>query len=356
MEKLSLAVVGAGWRGLFFVRIALALPHLFHFCGVIERDKILRDSVHNEFGVPIFADADQLLKTEKPDFVVLAVSYSNMAEVAEEWADLGIPLLMETPPAPSIERLNSLYLKLRSHKVQVAEQYQFQPMHSARLKLIEMGLLGDVYSARVGFNNKYHSISILRLALKVGFRLPSVYATRYSHQMTEGPGRGGDPVADRLVKADQLLFNLDYGDCQGISDTEDNQHRSWIRFLQIVIRGTKGEICNDEILYLRDYLTPCHLKLDPVRTGTGGNMEGMYLRGIRAGNDWVYKNPFGEARLYDDEIAVAECMYRMKDYLLNDVSFYSLADACHDQYLSILCEESIKLDKKVQAEPQQWCL
>ena len=332
------------------------MPHLFRLCGVVEKDKVLRESVHNEFGVLVFADSESLLRNEKPDFAVLAVSYADMADVAEEWADLGIPLLMETPPAGSIDRLNSLYSKLRSHKVQVAEQYQFQPMHSARLKLIEMGLLGDVYSVRVGFNNKYHSISILRLALQTGFRLPSVYATRFSHQMTEGPGRGGDPVADRLVNADQLIFHLDYGDRQGISDTEDNQHRSWIRFLQIVVRGTRGEINNDEILYLRDYLTPCHLKIEPVRKGTGGNMEGMYLQGIRAGNDWIYRNPFGQVRLYDDEIAIAECMYRMKDYLLNDVSFYSLGEACHDQYLSILCEESIKQGQKVQAERQPWCL
>ena len=37
MEKLSLVVVGSGWRGLFFIRIVLSLPHLFNLCGVVEK-------------------------------------------------------------------------------------------------------------------------------------------------------------------------------------------------------------------------------------------------------------------------------------------------------------------------------
>ena len=46
----------------------------------------------------------------------------------------------------------------------------------------------------------------------------------------------------------------------------------------------------------------------------------------------VRKTPFPNARLNDDEIAVATCMLKMKEYLDTGTDFYSLQDALQDMY------------------------
>ena len=43
--------------------------------------------------------------------------------------------------------------------------------------------------------------------------------------------------------------------------------------------------------------------------------------------EFLYRNPFGNARLNDDEIAVATCMMKMADSLENGIEFYSLKES-----------------------------
>ena len=53
----------------------------------------------------------------------------------------------------------------------------------------------------------------------------------------------------------------------------------------------------------------------------------MYLRGITLGAEWIYRNAFTPARLFDDEIAVATCLTGMAAWLDGGPDVCSLADA-----------------------------
>lgn len=46
-------------------------------------------------------------------------------------------------------------------------------------------------------------------------------------------------------------------------------------------------------------------------------------------------NPFKNARLSDEEIAIATCLSKMKVYVQNGIEFYSLHDAFIDYSLMI---------------------
>ena len=88
--------------------------------------------------------------------------------------------------------------------------------------------------------------------------------------------------------------------------------------------------------------------------GQDGNLEGFYHKGILAGNEWLYRNPFAPARLTDDEIAVATCLQKMAEYVQGGPSFCGLPEASQDHYLSLMIEKAVRTGEAVKAEKQVW--
>ena len=82
-----------------------------------------------------------------------------------------------TPPAQTVEDLEELHeLVASGAKIQVAEQYLFQPIHQARLAVIASGKLGTVSHAQVSAAHGFHGISLLRSYLGVGAENCSIRA------------------------------------------------------------------------------------------------------------------------------------------------------------------------------------
>ena len=84
------------------------------------------------------------------------------------------------------------------------------------------------------------------------------------------------------------------------------------------------------------------------------NNNGLWHRGIQFMDKLVYENPFPNARFNDDEIAVAECMQLMKNYVDGGAELYPLREALQDTYLSFMIEDAISDGKPIQTETQVW--
>ncbi len=353
MKQLRIGLVGTGWRSNFFIRIARMLPERFTVIGAVYRSERGRETAL-QWGVPVFGDHQDLIGLA-PDYVILSVNRDNMGELMRLYARHEIPLLIETFPAKDVDELLALYRDLAGAKIQVAEQYPYQPLNAARIALADTGILGKVYQMQSSLPNGYHAVSVQRKLLHAGRTCPVIRANRYTHPMTGGPGRTGDPTEDKLVDAKQMLYQLDYGDRQAINDLEDNQHRSFIRTQHWVIRGERGELRGEDVLYLKDIVTPCRFTLERVMAGEGPNLEGLYLRGVRGGDHgWYYQNPYMPARLFDDEIAVAACMDKMGVYLETGEAFYPLEEELMDLYLALMIQQAADEDRPVAVKPQPW--
>lgn len=353
MNPLRIGLVGAGWRTHFFIRIARMLPERFAIVGGVYRSDRSREQLL-AWGVPALASQEALIGL-KPDYVNLSVNRDSMAELMRLYARRNIPLLIETFPAKSVEELRELYGDLCGARIQVAEQYPFQPLNAARIAVAHSGLLGDIYQMQSSLPNGYHAVAVQRRLLGVGRACPVIRANRYLHRMAGGPGRAGDPAEDAPVDVKQTLYQLDYGGKQALNDLEDNQHRSFIRTQHWVLRGQRGELRGEDVLYLKDFLTPCRFTLERVMAGSGPNLEGLYLRGVRGGDHgWYYRNPYMPARLYDDEIAVAACMDKMGTYLATGEEFYPLQEELMDLYLALMIEKAADEGKTIEAKPQPW--
>ena len=350
MDVVPFAIVGAGWRAGFYVRVARALPGIFRVTGVLTRDPGRAAHASTAWGLPVRSSMDEIL-ADRPAFVVLAVPRAATPSLLRELTDAGVPVLAETPPASDLDALAALAdLAASDARIQVAEQYQFQPHHAARLAVARSGLLGTVTQAQVSVAHDYHGINLLRRYLGAGFTPVTITACRFESPIVAGPDRSGPPAGERLERSEQVLAWFDFGGRLGVYDFTPDQYFSWIRSPRVLLRGERGEINDMAVRALRDAVTPVTLELARRDTGHDGNLEGLYHVGITLGDEWVYRNPFVPARLTDDEIAVATCLERMVDYIGGGAPFCSLAEAAWDQELGLRMGEAWSTGRPVRVE------
>ncbi|WP_462409905.1 Gfo/Idh/MocA family protein [Neobacillus sp. Marseille-QA0830] len=347
---------GAGFRAQYYLRIAQALPDFFRVSGMVVRDVHKGSGLEEKYHVATYRSLEQLLEKEEPDFAVVAVSKPAAPDYLLRLGKLGIPVLAETPPAPSIKELIQLHEQLtcKGAKIQVAEQYHLQPLHQARLSVIQSGRLGNVTQATVSISHFYHGVSLIRKMLGIGFEDAVIRGMRFEAPIVAGPDRSGPPKEEKLINAERDLAWLDFGGKLGIYDFTKDQHRSWIRSNHLSVRGDRGELFDNRLSVLDDFSTPLYLDLKRIDKGEEENLEGHYLEGILAGERWVYRNPFIPARLYDDEIAIASCLVKMAEYAAGGPSFYSLPEASQDHYLGLMMEKAIGTGEIVKTARQPW--
>ena len=355
MSQTAFAIIGAGWRSEFYLRIAHALPDRFRVSGMVVRDAAKAAKVEEKWDVKTHRTLGALMEGAAPDFAVVCVAQAANAAVLREVADRDVPALVETPPAGDLADLLSLHeLTERGAKVQVAEQYIFQPMHAARLAVVASGRLGKVTQAQVSAAHGYHGLSLIRHYLGVGFDECTIVGRRFASPIIAGPGRDGPPTEEKTKMSAQTLAWLEFGDKLGVFDFTGDQYFSWVRSPRVLVRGERGEINNGTVRYLQDFRTPVEFDLRRCDAGEDGNLEGYYHKGILAAGEWVYENPFVPARLSDDEIAIATSMDKMAHYVQGGPSFYTLAQASQDRYLDLMIEQAIKTGNPVAATRQPW--
>jgi predicted dehydrogenase len=308
------------------------------------------------WNVPTFRTVESLLAHTSPGFAVLSVPRTEAPNLIVRLASQGLPVLAETPPAQDLDALNRLYAEVgHDAQVQVAEQYLYQPLHAARLAIAKAGTLGTVSQAQVSVAHGYHGVSLIRQFLNAGLdEEVRIRAFRFTSPIVRGPSRAGDPAEHQIGSSDQVIAYLEFKDRLGVFDFTGDQYFSWIRSPRLLVRGDKGEISGNYVRALMDFRTPYELELRRMNAGVDGNLEGFHLKGIMAGDQWVYRNPVQPGRLSDDEIAIATCLLKMGEYVQGGPAFYSLAEAAHDHYLSLLIDASVRSGDAAVSSAQSW--
>ncbi|MDD7927872.1 Gfo/Idh/MocA family protein [Microbacterium thalli] len=355
--SVTFGIVGSGWRSEFFLRIAAAMPDRFTVTGLVTRSADTAADIEGSWGVRAHADLDGLLAAGPPDFVVVSVPRDVAPGIVVDLVDRGVPVLTETPPAGSLDDLVALWERVQrpgAPTVQVAEQYHLSPLLSAQLAVAHSGRLGRATQALVAQCHDYHGVSVIRRALGIGADDAEVTASVFRSPLVAGPGRGGDPTEERTVTATQTTARFTFGDRLGVYDFAGEQYFSWIRGNRLLIRGERGEIENTEVRWLRRFDEPAFASLRRVMTGEGGNLEGMFLRGIALGDEWVFGNPFRPARINDDEIAIARMLDGMPRAIAGDAPVYSLAEASQDHYLALLMQRAAETGNTLRSTRQPW--
>ena len=355
-DRIRFGLVEAGGRSDFFLRIVRQMPKHFEVVCAQVRDAVKGKVNADQEQLPLDNALPELLERKGMEFVLVSVSQPAAAEVIASVASTGLPVLTETPPSQTMVELERLTALTRNGAhIQVAEQYPFQPLHAARLALARDGRLGDIMQAQVSAAHGYRGVSLLRLMLGVDRRVLEIHAFGVESRLLASRRRTGRPVAGKLEESHQILALFEFASGQsGLFDFTWDQYWAWVRTPRVLIRGTRGEIVQDRIAWLRDSQTPMSLPLERVDGGRLGCLEGYHHHGVQVGQEWVYRNPTVPARLSDDEIAAVDCLLRMGANVRAGGHFYDLAQGAQDQYLTLLIEEFVRTGEAVRSSRQAW--
>jgi len=237
---ITFGIVGGAWRAEFFFRIAQTLPERFQIAGCVTRTQSTRARIEKKWGIPTFGSIGELAEL-KPAFVVTSVPWAVSAPIILELASHDVAVLAETPPAEDLDAMLYLWNALpRNARIQVAEQYQFQPLHATRLALARSGLLGEVYQAQISVAHGYHGVSLIRKFLGAGFENATILALGFKSPIVAGPTRAGPPTEERKTLTTQVIATLEFDGKLAVFDFVEDQYFSWIRARRVLVRGYRG--------------------------------------------------------------------------------------------------------------------
>lgn len=115
--------------------------------------------------VPWFTDLDLLVADTEPEIGIVCVAYRANGEVGLMAVEAGLHVLLETPIAHKLSEADAIIAaaQQRDRKVEVAEQFHRRPLEQIKLKLIEAGVFGRIYTSFNDFaGHAYHGMSVMR--------------------------------------------------------------------------------------------------------------------------------------------------------------------------------------------------
>lgn len=356
MEKIRIGLIGGGWRSEFYVRAAQQLSERFEIVCAFLRSPEKAAEFTKTFGIRTVCSLDELMAAPV-DYVILTVKRDAMLPMLERLFQAEIPVLCETPPAPTLAGLNELWGLAEKYRprINVAEQYFLQPYHQSVLKLVESGLIGEVGSVNISMMHGYHAANMIRRYLGIGFENGTVSGKRYRVPSVVHCGRGGLDFSGTNSVQQRSLVTLDFENGKtALYDFNEDQYFSYIRTRHLCVSGVRGEIYDLDVRYLNEKFEPVTDTLKRIDLGAYSNLEGFSHRGFQLGGKRLYQNPFEGARMSDDEIAVASCMVKMYESLHGEKDFYPLQQALQDSYLALAMEQAAETGLPVATENQSW--
>jgi predicted dehydrogenase len=350
-------VVGTGWRAEFFVRLGRLLPDVLTVTGVVGRNPVRSAEVAARWGIAGFGSVQALLGESAPDFVISSVPWDANPEVLEQAVGLGVPVLSETPPAPDQAGLVALWERVgQSGLVQVAEQYPLMPLHAARLTAVRRGLIGTPTSVQISSTHQYHAMALIRSFLGAGIGPATVQAGRFQAPLLDPLTRDGWNADPGPRQAGTTIATVDLGAAgMGLYDFTDNQWHNRLRSRRLVVRGSHGEMVDDNVTRWAD---PERILRSPLlrrQSGYDLDLEGYDSEFLVLDGEELWRNPFCGLRLSDEEIAILTMLVATAAWSRKEgPPPYPLAEACHDHALALAVDESVAQGRAVELLPGPW--
>lgn len=344
MKTSNFIIIGSGWRSLFYVRIAKALPKVFNLQALLCRTTEKAQKIAEENSIYTTTSIEECRKLN-PDFVVVAVSKKDIFNVAKEWLDYGFTVLMETPVAldeKMVEEAKSI--QKSGKKLVVAEQYIFYPEYSAILKLLKEKTIGSVDYLSISCAHEYHGSSLIRNFLGETELPQKITSKTFAFPTVETLSRYEKFNDGRISDKKRTIALFEFANKKvALYDFDSEQYRSPIRKNLLKIQGTKGEIHDRTVYYLDENNEAKESEIvvkSKIYETENKNPNLHFVKEIEKitfEGKTLYEPPFGLCGLSEDETAIAQVMESTAKYSKGEVEnpIYTLEEAIMDSQMMI---------------------
>lgn len=193
-RRLRIVVVGTGRRGQAYLATLRGLTDLFDLVAVCDLDLPLAQQAAARAGCAVFQDVRVCLEKSAPDAVVIVTPGETHHLVAQIAARCGLPMLIETPLAPTRAMMDVIggAAAAAGVPVEVAENYGRRPCEQLNVAAIRAGLIGQVVhlsvlNAPANEDCCYHTMSLLRAY--AGADVSEIRVLAHDVAWARGPGR-----------------------------------------------------------------------------------------------------------------------------------------------------------------------
>lgn len=362
MQKQRFIIVGSGWRARSYVRIAKALPEHFELCAMLCRSGERAERMAAEHGIYTTTSIEEC-KQMKLDFVVVAVTKSDIASVSMEWMDAGFTVFCETPASQDVEVLQTLWeLQKKGKHLVVAEQYTKRPQYQAMLTLLKQGIIGEPDCINISLAHEYHGARLMRAFLGETMNMPfTVSAKTYSFQTVETLSRYERFTDGRVADKKRTVATFEFADGKvAWYDFDSEKYRSPIRHKYVNVQGAKGELRDNRVWFLDEAYEPKQGELVVTEKITRRDSDNPNLKILRevekiefvtseGDRQSIYEPEFGLCGLSEDEIAIALLMKEVDSQGEGE-----LQEALQDCYMAILMQKAVESGEIVSSKEQIW--
>jgi predicted dehydrogenase len=366
MDPVRIAFLGAGKRALYlYRRIIEAMPDAVQLVGVWSRSEDSAKALGDTLGLPWFTDMAKLRQETGAEAGIVSVSYSANGSVGLEAVSNGFHILTETPIAHDLREADQIIQIAEQNNlcVEVAEQFHRRPNEQIKVRLIEAGVFGRIYSAFNDFaGHGYHGVSVMRSYL--GFDAVPVRVTGSVHEYELAEHYGMNSGAYTSRKETQEHGIVEFADGRvGIFHWTNVGYDSGLRWWRASrFYGERGMgvmygTYNEPITQLTSIGPDRHGPQIITVQRELERCDGGALRIIRAltGNPDLpiveWHNPFAQREAgwnpewHDDEIGVAGCIQSLVDAIRSGSSpGYGALQARVDQEIILAIRESARQD------------
>lgn len=246
---LRIAVVGVGFMGTSHLRIYKKFKDV-RLVAVCDKDSKLVEEIARKFGTKFYPSHKDLIRNEKLDAVSIATPTNAHKEIALDFINKKIPILVEKPLASTSKDAQAIVNRADKNKVllQVGHVERFNPAVVELGNLIKTGKFGKILSIvikRVGlFPQRVEDVNVvtdlavhdLDIVTNILGRLPhSVFA------------RGGEGLIEG--REDHAEIFLDYGEFGCFIQV------NWITPVKIRTLAITGTKSYAEINYITQKMT-----------------------------------------------------------------------------------------------------
>lgn len=144
-KKFKVAVIGLGRQSREDHLPGIVHSQFSELVAVCDKNESLVQSIAQEYAVNGYTNCDELLKNEKIDFAIIAVTHDAYIDIIPKLTKNGIHILKEKPLSRNLEEGFVLHKDIQQNNVEcmITLQRRFNPIFSSFLQLKDQ--LGKLY-------------------------------------------------------------------------------------------------------------------------------------------------------------------------------------------------------------------